>query len=180
MLDRAYILERQFWRFDGSPSKWSTQYEGRLPLDNGFQRSRRAIAAADASRAGTGARYGYFEVLMKMPPGPVTWPALGWRRGNRCLGMPSSRHPTRPRTIPPSRTFMPSAWMCRCKRSPCFKWQAGLEPTASIVVAADAELSVVSSSQLAFSCYPGIAWPPASDRQFPCDMAGQGWPSAPS
>jgi beta-glucanase (GH16 family) len=34
------------------------------------------IAAADATGAGVGARYGYFEVRMKMPPGPGTWPAF--------------------------------------------------------------------------------------------------------
>jgi hypothetical protein len=34
------------------------------------------IAAADASGAGFGARYGYFEARMKMPPGPGTWPAF--------------------------------------------------------------------------------------------------------
>jgi beta-glucanase (GH16 family) len=34
------------------------------------------IAAADASGAGTGTRYGYFEVRMKIPPGPGTWPAF--------------------------------------------------------------------------------------------------------
>ena len=34
------------------------------------------IAAADASGAGKGTRYGYFEVRMKMPPGPGTWPAF--------------------------------------------------------------------------------------------------------
>jgi beta-glucanase (GH16 family) len=34
------------------------------------------IAAADASGAGTGTRYGYFETRMKMPPGPGTWPAF--------------------------------------------------------------------------------------------------------
>jgi beta-glucanase (GH16 family) len=34
------------------------------------------IAAADSSGAGTGTRYGYFEVRMKMPPGPGTWPAF--------------------------------------------------------------------------------------------------------
>jgi beta-glucanase (GH16 family) len=34
------------------------------------------IAAADASGVGTGTRYGYFEVRMKMPPGPGTWPAF--------------------------------------------------------------------------------------------------------
>jgi beta-glucanase (GH16 family) len=34
------------------------------------------IAAADASGAGTGTRYGYFEARMKMPPGPGTWPAF--------------------------------------------------------------------------------------------------------
>jgi hypothetical protein len=34
------------------------------------------IAAADATGAGTGTRYGYFEVRMKMPPGPGTWPAF--------------------------------------------------------------------------------------------------------
>jgi len=34
------------------------------------------IAAADATGAGAGTRYGYFEVRMKMPPGPGTWPAF--------------------------------------------------------------------------------------------------------
>ncbi|UWU85802.1 glycoside hydrolase family 16 protein [Bradyrhizobium yuanmingense] len=34
------------------------------------------LAAADASGAGTGTRYGYFEARMKMPPGPGTWPAF--------------------------------------------------------------------------------------------------------
>jgi beta-glucanase (GH16 family) len=34
------------------------------------------IAAADATGAGSGARYGYFEARMKMPPGPGTWPAF--------------------------------------------------------------------------------------------------------
>ena len=34
------------------------------------------IAAADASGTGIGAQYGYFEVRMKMPPGPGTWPAF--------------------------------------------------------------------------------------------------------
>lgn len=34
------------------------------------------LAAADASGAGTGTRYGYFETRMKMPPGPGTWPAF--------------------------------------------------------------------------------------------------------
>ncbi|HVX75136.1 MAG TPA: glycoside hydrolase family 16 protein [Bradyrhizobium sp.] len=34
------------------------------------------IAAADASGAGTGTRYGYFEARMKIPPGPGTWPAF--------------------------------------------------------------------------------------------------------
>jgi hypothetical protein len=34
------------------------------------------LAAADATGAGTGTRYGYFEVRMKMPPGPGTWPAF--------------------------------------------------------------------------------------------------------
>jgi beta-glucanase (GH16 family) len=34
------------------------------------------IAAADASGAGFGTRYGYFEVRMKMPPGRGTWPAF--------------------------------------------------------------------------------------------------------
>ncbi len=34
------------------------------------------IAAADATGAGVGTRYGYFEVRMKMPPGPGTWPAF--------------------------------------------------------------------------------------------------------
>ena len=34
------------------------------------------IAAADASGAGSGTRYGYFEARLKMPPGPGTWPAF--------------------------------------------------------------------------------------------------------
>jgi beta-glucanase (GH16 family) len=34
------------------------------------------LAAADATGAGTGTRYGYFEARMKMPPGPGTWPAF--------------------------------------------------------------------------------------------------------
>ncbi len=34
------------------------------------------IAAADATGAGSGAQWGYFEVRMKMPPGPGTWPAF--------------------------------------------------------------------------------------------------------
>lgn len=34
------------------------------------------IAAADASGAGYGARYGYFEARMKLPPGPGTWPSF--------------------------------------------------------------------------------------------------------
>jgi beta-glucanase (GH16 family) len=34
------------------------------------------IAAADASGAGTGTRYGYFEARMKMPPGPGIWSAF--------------------------------------------------------------------------------------------------------
>jgi beta-glucanase (GH16 family) len=38
------------------------------------------IAAADATGAGSGTRYGYFEARMKMPPGPGTWPPFGSRR----------------------------------------------------------------------------------------------------
>jgi beta-glucanase (GH16 family) len=34
------------------------------------------LAAADSSGAGVGARYGYFEARMKMPPGPGVWPAF--------------------------------------------------------------------------------------------------------
>jgi beta-glucanase (GH16 family) len=34
------------------------------------------IAAADASGAGQGVQYGYFEARMKFPPGPGTWPAF--------------------------------------------------------------------------------------------------------
>jgi hypothetical protein len=34
------------------------------------------IAAADATGAGSGTRYGYFEARMKMPAGPGTWPAF--------------------------------------------------------------------------------------------------------
>ena len=34
------------------------------------------IAAADDRGVGTGTRYGYFEVRMKMSPGPGTWPAF--------------------------------------------------------------------------------------------------------
>jgi beta-glucanase (GH16 family) len=34
------------------------------------------IAAADSTGAGFGTRYGYFEVRMKMPSGPGTWPAF--------------------------------------------------------------------------------------------------------
>lgn len=34
------------------------------------------IAAADASGAGHGVQYGYFEARMKFPPGPGTWPAF--------------------------------------------------------------------------------------------------------
>jgi beta-glucanase (GH16 family) len=43
------------------------------------------IAAADASGAGTGVRYGYFEARMKMPPGPGTWPAF-WLAALRPVG----------------------------------------------------------------------------------------------
>jgi beta-glucanase (GH16 family) len=46
----------------------SKDYEGRWTSG--------LIAAADASGAGTGTRYGYFEARMKMPPGPGTWPAF--------------------------------------------------------------------------------------------------------
>lgn len=34
------------------------------------------LAAADSTGNGNGARYGYFEARMKMPPGPGTWPAF--------------------------------------------------------------------------------------------------------
>jgi len=34
------------------------------------------LAAADASGAGTGVEYGYFEARMRFPPGPGTWPAF--------------------------------------------------------------------------------------------------------
>src|ERR1700737_4067179 len=34
------------------------------------------MPAADATGAGSGTRYGYFEARMKMPPGPGTWPAF--------------------------------------------------------------------------------------------------------
>lgn len=34
------------------------------------------LAAADASGAGWGVQYGYFEARMRMPPGPGTWPAF--------------------------------------------------------------------------------------------------------
>jgi hypothetical protein len=34
------------------------------------------IAAADATGAGFGTRFGYFETRMKLPPGPGTWPAF--------------------------------------------------------------------------------------------------------
>ena len=34
------------------------------------------IAAADASGAGSGTRFGYFEARMKLPKGPGTWPAF--------------------------------------------------------------------------------------------------------
>lgn len=44
--------------------------------DSGGHWTSGLIAAADASGAGTGTRYGYFEVRMKIPPGPGTWPAF--------------------------------------------------------------------------------------------------------
>jgi beta-glucanase (GH16 family) len=34
------------------------------------------IAAADASGAGTGVQYGYFEARMRFPPGPGLWPSF--------------------------------------------------------------------------------------------------------
>ena len=34
------------------------------------------IAAADATGAGTGVQFGYFEARMKFPPGPGVWPAF--------------------------------------------------------------------------------------------------------
>ena len=43
------------------------------------------IAAADATGAGFGTRYGYFEARMKLPPGPGTWPAF-WLAALRPAG----------------------------------------------------------------------------------------------
>jgi beta-glucanase (GH16 family) len=44
--------------------------------DSGGHWTSGLIAAADATGAGSGTRYGYFEARMKMPPGPGTWPAF--------------------------------------------------------------------------------------------------------
>jgi hypothetical protein len=48
------------------------------------------IAAADATGAGTGTRYGYFEARMKMPPGPGTWPAF-WLVSLKPAASPEAR-----------------------------------------------------------------------------------------
>jgi Glycosyl hydrolases family 16 len=45
-------------------------------MDNKGHWTSGLIAAADATGAGFGTRYGYFEARMKMPPGPGTWPAF--------------------------------------------------------------------------------------------------------
>jgi beta-glucanase (GH16 family) len=43
------------------------------------------IAAADATGAGAGARYGYFETRMKFPPGSGVWPAF-WLAAQKPAG----------------------------------------------------------------------------------------------
>lgn len=61
--------------------------DGPFSVENGILRIKAAkdasgrwtsglLAAADATGAGHGARYGYFEARMKIPPGPGTWPAF--------------------------------------------------------------------------------------------------------